>query len=62
MVMVDFLWDFRYNEKRSSFEGIPMKYKTRFLFFFAAMILFNLAANFAHPVTPTIIKDLALPD
>ena len=39
-----------------------MKYKTRFLFFFAAMILFNLAANFAHPVTPTIIKDLALPD
>ena len=39
-----------------------MKYKTRFLFFFSAMILFNLAANFAHPVTPTIIKDLALPD
>jgi len=39
-----------------------MKYKTRFLFFFAAMILFNLAANFAHPVTPTIIKDLELPD
>jgi len=39
-----------------------MKYRTRFLFFFAAMILFNLAANFAHPVTPTIIKDLALPD
>lgn len=39
-----------------------MKYKTRFMFFFAAMILFNLAANFAHPVTPTIIKDLALPD
>lgn len=39
-----------------------MKYKTRFLLFFAAMVLFNLAANFAHPVTPTIIKDLALPD
>lgn len=39
-----------------------MKYKTRFLLFFAAMILFNLAANFAHPVTPTIIQDLALPD
>lgn len=39
-----------------------MKYKTRFLLFFAAMILFNLAANFAHPVTPTIIKDLSLPD
>ena len=26
------------------------------------MILFHLAANFAHPVTPTIIQDLALPD
>lgn len=39
-----------------------MKYKQRFLFFFGVMILFNLAANFAHPVTPTIIKDLKLPD
>ena len=26
------------------------------------MILFNLAANFAHPVTPTIIQQLQLPD
>ena len=33
-----------------------MKYKTRFLLFFAAMILFHLASNFAHPVTPTIIQ------
>ena len=39
-----------------------MKYKTRFMCFFGAMMLFNLAANFAHPVTPTIIQDLALPD
>ena len=39
-----------------------MKYKTRFAFFFAAMILFQMAANFAHPVTPTIIKDLNLPE
>ena len=39
-----------------------MKYKTRFLLFFAGMVLFQLAANFAHPVTPTIIQDLALPD
>ena len=39
-----------------------MKYKTRFFFFFASMILFNLAANFAHPVTPTLIQNLALPD
>jgi len=39
-----------------------MKYKTRFLLFFAGMILFQLAANFAHPVTPTIIQDLELPD
>ena len=39
-----------------------MKYKTRFTLFFAGMCLFQLAANFAHPVTPTIIQDLALPD
>ena len=39
-----------------------MNYKLRFFLFFAAMILFNLAANFAHPVTPTIIQDLHLPD
>lgn len=39
-----------------------MKYKTRFLLFFAGMVLFQLAANFAHPVTPTIIQDLELPD
>lgn len=39
-----------------------MQYNIRFSLFFAAMILFNLAANFAHPVTPTIIQDLALPD
>ena len=39
-----------------------MKYQTRFALFFAGMILFQLAANFAHPVTPTIIQELALPD
>ena len=39
-----------------------MKYKIRFFLFFTAMILFNLAANFAHPVTPTIIQELGLPD
>ena len=39
-----------------------MKYKTRYLLFFAGMILFQMAANFAHPVTPTIIQDLRLPD
>ena len=39
-----------------------MKYKIRLSLFFTAMILFNLAANFAHPVTPTIIKELNLPD
>ena len=37
-----------------------MKYKTRFALFFMAMIFFHLAANFAHPVTPTIIKNLNL--
>lgn len=39
-----------------------MKYKLRFSLFFAVMIVFNLAANFAHPVTPTIIQNLGLPD
>lgn len=39
-----------------------MKYKLRFTIFFVVMILFNLAANFAHPVTPTIIQNLGLPD
>jgi len=39
-----------------------MKYKTRFIAFFTAMIIFNLAANFAHPVTPTVIQDLHLHD
>ena len=33
-----------------------MKYKMRFFAFFAAMVVFNLAANFAHPVTPTVIQ------
>ena len=39
-----------------------MKYKTRFLAFFGAMTLFNLASNYAHPVTPTIIQNLGLHD
>ena len=39
-----------------------MNYRLRFSLFFTAMILFNLAANFAHPVTPTIIQQLQLPD
>ena len=39
-----------------------MRYKTRFALFFGGMILFNLAANFAHPMTPTIIQNLGLPD
>ena len=39
-----------------------MKYKTRFFLFFVAMVMFNLSANFAHPVTPTIIQQLQLHD
>ena len=39
-----------------------MKYKLRFSLFFAGMILFQMSANFAHPMTPTIIQELALPD
>lgn len=41
---------------------MSMKYKTRFNAFFAAMVIFNLAANFAHPVTPTVIQNLHLHD
>ena len=37
-------------------------YSRRFMLFFAGMILFHLASNFAHPVTPTIIQQLKLPD
>ena len=39
-----------------------MKYKLRFFLFFLVMILFYLAANFAHPITPTIIQNLQLND
>lgn len=39
-----------------------MKYRTRYRCFFLTLVLFNLAANFAHPVTPTLIKDLNLHD
>ena len=39
-----------------------MNYKNRYLLFFSAMTLFHLASNFAHPVTPTIIQNLGLPD
>ena len=39
-----------------------MKYRTRFRCFFLTLVLFNLAANFAHPVTPTLIKNLNLHD
>ena len=36
-----------------------MTYKKRFFAYFAVMVLFNMAASFAHPVTPTIIQDPA---
>lgn len=39
-----------------------MKYRTRYRCFFFILVLFNLAANFAHPVTPTLIKNLNLHD
>lgn len=32
------------------------------LYFFVVMFVFNMAANFVHPVTPTIIQDLHLSD
>lgn len=35
---------------------------SRMTFFFVVMFVFNMAANFVHPVTPTIIQDLGLND
>ena len=35
---------------------------SRMTFFFVVMFVFNMAANFVHPVTPTIIMDLGLND
>ena len=39
-----------------------MRYKTRFAAFFFVTVIFWLASNFAHPVTPTIIQNLQLHD
>ena len=39
-----------------------MKQKNSLTGFFAIMFVFNMAANFVHPVTPTIILDLNLND
>ena len=36
--------------------------KTRIRLFFLASILFCLGANFAHPITPTVIQNLGLHD
>jgi len=35
---------------------------SRMIYFFAVMFIFNMAANFVHPVTPTIIVNLGLND
>ena len=39
-----------------------MRYKLRFSLFFFTMFLYMLCANFIHPVTPTLIQNLNLPD
>lgn len=39
-----------------------MNDRKRFAVFFFLIVLYNLAANFAHPVTPTVIKELNLHD
>lgn len=36
--------------------------KNHMVIFFVLVAIENLAANFAHPITPTLIKELALPD
>ena len=39
-----------------------MRYKHRFSLFFFAMTLYIFSSNFIHPITPTLIQDLNLPD
>ena len=39
-----------------------MRYRTRFTLYCLVMVLYGLASNFAHPVTPTIIQELRLHD
>lgn len=39
-----------------------MRSKRGMLPFFAVAILFNMATGFAHPVTPTLFKELGMPD
>ncbi len=39
-----------------------MNLKSRTPLFFIILFVFNMAANFVHPVTPTIIVDLHLND
>ena len=39
-----------------------MQTNKRMMLFFGVFILFNMAASFVHPITPTLFKDLALPD
>ena len=39
-----------------------MRSDKRMIPFFAVFTLFNMAASFAHPVTPTLFQNLALPD
>ena len=42
--------------------GTVKQKSSRMIYFFAVMFVFNMAANFVHPVTPTIIVDLGLND
>ena len=39
-----------------------MRYKLRFSLYFFAMTLYIFTSNFIHPITPTLIQDLNLPD
>ena len=43
-------------------EDIVMRYKLRFSLYFFAMTLYIFTSNFIHPITPTLIQDLNLPD
>jgi DHA1 family multidrug resistance protein-like MFS transporter len=47
---------------RRSFSFGGLMKKDRMIAFFVILVIFNMAANFAHPVTPTVIHELQLSD
>lgn len=49
------------NNRKAQWQTVKQK-NDSMLFFFVVLFVFNMAANFVHPVTPTIIQNLNLND